>query len=139
MNEIDKNNPERITIDEMSYVHASAYDSLWVAFTALLKEMRQDKSWSDAQLSQVSKDRLQAMKYLRREHGSLKITPHTLYTLSEALKCECRDFLYELWGDKPKTMHRIEEVFKKPRRSRVKKEPTQRNPFDDSNEYPSVI
>jgi hypothetical protein len=74
------------------------------------------------QLSQVQKDRLLVMEFLREKHGNIKYSPHTIHKLPQKLKQECRDVLHVQFADNPNANRRIDEVFAKPRRSRVRRE-----------------
>ncbi len=73
-------------------------------------------------LSQVQRDKMVAMAFLREKHGRLKVSPRTLHTMRDKLKQECRDYLYMAFGNDPKAKKRIDEVFAKPKKSRARGE-----------------
>jgi len=60
----------------------------------------------------LEKERLMVMSYLRDKHGNIKVSSRTLYTLSDKIKTEARDWLMEKLGNNPKSVDICKNVFK---------------------------
>jgi hypothetical protein len=91
---------------------------------ALLERMAERGIESAELLSEVSRDRLMIMDYLRQEHGSIRYSPRSLYKMPSPLKQTARNFMYEKLGDSVRAKGRINEALSKPKKSsRISKEP----------------
>ena len=73
-------------------------------------------------LSGVKKLKLTTLKYLRTESPGLKVDANNLHTLAKPLKQKGRDFLNLILGENPKKKEMIDEVFRKPKKSRRRDE-----------------
>ncbi|MDI6765996.1 MAG: hypothetical protein QME52_04145, partial [Bacteroidota bacterium] len=69
-------------------------------------------------LSKVQKLRLEVITYLKKENPKLKCSPRSLHTLKPSLKQKGRDYLYTRVGNQINAKDVIEEVFRKPKKSK---------------------
>jgi hypothetical protein len=69
-------------------------------------------------LNEVQRYRLIAIQHLRENHGLLKVNPNTLHTLNKEMKQETRDYLNVAIGNNPRAKQIIDDVLRKPKKSR---------------------
>lgn len=101
--------PRRCKCDDSGY--KAIYDELMKWLVALGLD-------SYRELSQVQKDRLHSMRFIRAQYKRMKVTSNTLHTLRPKIKQELRDYLYVQFGSNPKAKQRIDDVLAKPKKSR---------------------
>jgi hypothetical protein len=101
-------------------VSDSEYNALKEKYDELLEKTAAFGIDAYEQLSQVQKDRLMVMRFLRDKHGAIKYSPQTLYLLPPGLRQECRDFLHVHFAGNPYANRRIDEIFARPKYLRVR-------------------
>lgn len=80
-------------------------------------------------MSQGDRYRLVVIKFIREKHGSVKVTARTLHTLKKNIKQEAKDYLYLFLGNNPKAKQIVDEVFRSPRKSVRRDEPSYGGPI----------
>lgn len=74
------------------------------------------KVWDE--LSEVKKLQLLVIDYFKKQFSRKKLTIHGLPSLKTNLKQLGRDYLYTVLGNDPKAKTKIDEVFRKPKKSK---------------------
>ncbi len=66
------------------------------------------------ELSEVKKDRLAVMEYIREKHGKLKVTVNDFSAMTPAIRRECMDYLQAKLGNHLRAQSRVKEAFDTP-------------------------
>ncbi len=85
-----------------------------------VKDMAEMGMLAYATLTSGQKLRMQAMMYVNKTHGAIKVTPNTLHLLPEEIRNEVRAFLHVVLGENPMATQMIVEVLRPPKRLRNK-------------------